>query len=117
MAKRHQDLETGGDEKLKIKFMWPNMVQLEDQLCTTVHAECTCIFKVSRSLEQFDVKEKSSAYLAKQCPNVTVWTNLVESVEPLSHSLSLADGTRLKYDKLCICTGGRPKVCIKLPFP
>ena len=24
MARRHQNLEAGGDEKLKINFMWPN---------------------------------------------------------------------------------------------
>ena len=65
---------------------------------------------MSRSLEQFDVKEKRSTYLTEQCPNVTVWTTLVELVEPSSHLLHLANGKQLNYDKLCICTGGRPKV-------
>ena len=75
-----------------------------------IYIDVFWILKVTWSLEQFDVKEKPSTYLVKQCPNVTVWTNLVEWVEPLSHSLNLADGTQLKYNKLCICTGGRPKV-------
>ena len=66
--------------------------------------------QVSRSLEQFDVKEKSSTYLTQQCPNVKVWSTLVELVEPSAHLLHLANGKQLQYDKLCICTGGRPKV-------
>ena len=28
MAKRHQNLEAGGDEKLKINFMWPYSLQI-----------------------------------------------------------------------------------------
>ena len=66
--------------------------------------------QVSRSLEQFDVQEKSSTYLTQVCPNVTVWMTLVEVVDPTSHSLHLTNGSVLNYDKLCICTGGRPKV-------
>ena len=56
------------------------------------------------------MKEKSTTYLTKQCPNVKVWTTLVELAEPSAHLLHLANGKQLKYDKLCICTGGRPKV-------
>ena len=33
MARRPQNLDAGGDEKLKINFMWPN-VHSREEICT-----------------------------------------------------------------------------------
>ena len=66
--------------------------------------------QVSRALEQFDIKEKSGTYLTQACPNVTVLNTTLVSLSPLSQTVQLTNDRQLKYNKLCVCTGGTPKV-------
>ncbi|XP_046555711.1 pyridine nucleotide-disulfide oxidoreductase domain-containing protein 1-like [Haliotis rubra] len=66
--------------------------------------------KLSRTLETFDVEEKPSSTVEAGCPNVQVHKSTATSLDAVRHELSCADGLTVRYDKLCICSGGRPKV-------
>lgn len=43
-------------------------------------------------------------------PNLTVHQGAAASLSAQTHQLLLHDGSKLSYDKLCICTGAIPKV-------
>lgn len=66
--------------------------------------------QVSRTLEEFDVEEKPSSVLEEKFPNLTVIHSAVRSLHTETHSVQTADGRVFGYDKLCICSGGRPKL-------
>ncbi|XP_048240124.1 pyridine nucleotide-disulfide oxidoreductase domain-containing protein 1-like isoform X2 [Haliotis rufescens] len=66
--------------------------------------------KLSRTLETFDVEEKPSSSVEADCPNVQVHKSTVTSLDAVRHELRCADGRTVQYDKLCICSGGKPKV-------
>ena len=97
-------------------------------------------FCQSRVLQSFDVEEKHGFYLEQRYGNVTVRTAHMTSLEhrdkvgdlSMIQTISIAaldavlyaavtcdllvqvvecsDGSRLHYDKLCLCTGAKPKV-------
>ncbi|KAK7491524.1 hypothetical protein BaRGS_00017163 [Batillaria attramentaria] len=66
--------------------------------------------KVSHTLETFDVEERPSAQVESECPSVQVLHTVVTSLESEKKILHTAAGQQISYDKLCICTGGRPKL-------
>ncbi|XP_042367173.1 pyridine nucleotide-disulfide oxidoreductase domain-containing protein 1 isoform X1 [Plectropomus leopardus] len=66
--------------------------------------------QVSRTLEEFDVEERSSSVLEEKFPNLTVIHSAVKSLNTQSHFVETADGRVFGYEKLCICSGGRPKL-------
>ncbi|XP_072233755.1 pyridine nucleotide-disulfide oxidoreductase domain-containing protein 1 [Leuresthes tenuis] len=66
--------------------------------------------QVSRILEEFDVEEQPSSVLEEKFPNITVVHSAVKSLHTQSHSLETTDGRVFGYEKLCICSGGRPKL-------
>lgn len=66
--------------------------------------------KISRTMETFDVEEKPSAHVESECPNVCVVQAVVRSLDSTNKVVQMTDGQQIRYDKLCICTGGRPKL-------
>ncbi|XP_077957711.1 pyridine nucleotide-disulfide oxidoreductase domain-containing protein 1 isoform X4 [Gasterosteus aculeatus] len=66
--------------------------------------------QVSKTLEEFDVAERPFSVLVEKFPNITVIHSAVKSLHTQSHSLETADGRIFGYEKLCICSGGRPKL-------
>uniref|UniRef100_A0A8D3BLG4 FAD/NAD(P)-binding domain-containing protein n=1 Tax=Scophthalmus maximus TaxID=52904 RepID=A0A8D3BLG4_SCOMX len=66
--------------------------------------------QVSKTLEEFDVEERPSSVLEEKFPNLTVIHSAVQSLDTQSHSLETTDGRLFGYEKLCICSGGRPKL-------
>lgn len=69
--------------------------------------------QVSKTLEEFDVEEKPSSVLEEKCPNLTVIHSAVKSLNTTSHTVETVDGRIFGYEKLCICSGGRPKLLIQ----
>ncbi|XP_029969095.1 pyridine nucleotide-disulfide oxidoreductase domain-containing protein 1 isoform X2 [Salarias fasciatus] len=75
------------------------------------HIKAVANYKqVSRALEEFDVEERPSSVLEEKFPNLTVIHSPVKSLDTESHSLETTDGQVFGYEKLCICSGGRPKL-------
>lgn len=66
--------------------------------------------QVSRTLEEFDVEEKPSSVLEEKFPNLTIIHSAVKSLLTHSHCVETADGRVFGYEKLCICSGARPKL-------
>ena len=50
-------------------------------------------------------------------PNLTVHQGAAASLSAQTHQVLLKDGSKLSYDKLCICTGAVPKVCDSIILP
>uniref|UniRef100_A0A1A7WJK5 Pyridine nucleotide-disulfide oxidoreductase domain-containing protein 1 n=1 Tax=Iconisemion striatum TaxID=60296 RepID=A0A1A7WJK5_9TELE len=66
--------------------------------------------QVSKTLEEFDVLERPSSVLEEKFPNLTVIHSAVKSLHTHTHSVETADGRVFGYEKLCICSGARPKL-------
>ncbi|XP_043964794.1 pyridine nucleotide-disulfide oxidoreductase domain-containing protein 1 isoform X1 [Gambusia affinis] len=66
--------------------------------------------QVSRRLEEFDVEEKPSSVLEEKYPNLTIIHSAVKSLRTQTHCVETADGRVFAYEKLCICSGARPKL-------
>ncbi|XP_022107218.1 pyridine nucleotide-disulfide oxidoreductase domain-containing protein 1-like [Acanthaster planci] len=66
--------------------------------------------KISRALEEFDVEERPASSMQTQCTNVQVLQCTVDSLDAADHRLTTREGSTVAYRKLCICTGGQPKV-------
>lgn len=63
---------------------------------------------LGRSMDLFDVVEQNSS--AMQTNNLKVIVSKVIDLNFQKHELTLSDQSKMKYSKLCICTGGRPKM-------
>ncbi|KAJ8006896.1 hypothetical protein DPEC_G00111970 [Dallia pectoralis] len=73
--------------------------------------KAVCNFKqVSKTLEEFDVEEKPSSVLEEKYPNLRVIQSAVKTLHAQPHTLQTVDGLEVHYEKLCICSGGRPKL-------
>ncbi|XP_067347131.1 pyridine nucleotide-disulfide oxidoreductase domain-containing protein 1 isoform X2 [Channa argus] len=66
--------------------------------------------QVSKTLEEFEVEELPSCVLEERFPNLTVIHSAVKSLITQSHTIKTADGRVFGYEKLCICSGSRPKL-------
>lgn len=66
--------------------------------------------QVSKTLEEFDVEERPASVLEEKYPNLTVIHSAVKSLHTQSHSVETVDGRVFGYEKLCICSGARPKL-------
>ncbi|PIK50846.1 putative pyridine nucleotide-disulfide oxidoreductase domain-containing protein 1 isoform X2 [Apostichopus japonicus] len=69
--------------------------------------------QISRRLEEFDVVENPSSELQEAHRNVTVLQAKVVSIDPLKREIVTSTGESVPYTKLCICTGGSPKLIMK----
>lgn len=70
----------------------------------------TNIVHLSKTLFEFDVKELRAQQFADLHPTVSVIRDTVTSINTEGHTVSTAGGKCIKYEKLCICTGGSPKL-------
>jgi NAD(P)H-nitrite reductase large subunit len=70
----------------------------------------TNVVQQSRVLETFDVEEKQGSYLEQRYGNVTVLSAHVTSLIHKEKVVETSDGRRIPYDKLCICSGAKPKL-------
>ncbi|XP_013391183.1 pyridine nucleotide-disulfide oxidoreductase domain-containing protein 1-like [Lingula anatina] len=66
-----------------------------------------------RTLQQFDVVEKPLSVLQLDCPNIHVLNTAVKEMDQEEHKLLTVDEKWYRYGKLCICTGGKPKVLME----
>ncbi|XP_029902174.1 pyridine nucleotide-disulfide oxidoreductase domain-containing protein 1 isoform X2 [Myripristis murdjan] len=66
--------------------------------------------QVSKTLEEFDVEEQPSSVLEEKFPNLTVVQSAVKALNTHTHTVQTVDGRTFGYEKLCICSGGRPKL-------
>ncbi|XP_053718517.1 pyridine nucleotide-disulfide oxidoreductase domain-containing protein 1 [Synchiropus splendidus] len=66
--------------------------------------------QVSKTLEEFNVEEQASSVLEKKYPNLTIVHSAVQSLHTQSHTVETVDGRIFHYEKLCICSGARPKL-------
>ncbi|KAL0962708.1 hypothetical protein UPYG_G00344310 [Umbra pygmaea] len=73
--------------------------------------KAVCNFKqVSKTLEEFDVEEKPSSVLEGKYPNLRVIQSAVTALHAQQHTLLTLNGLEIHYEKLCICSGGRPNL-------
>ncbi|RUS86105.1 hypothetical protein EGW08_006125 [Elysia chlorotica] len=66
--------------------------------------------KLTEVAETFDVEEKPIASVAEKNSNVHIMQTSVTSLSTTDKKVYTDNGSIISYDKLCICTGGRPKV-------
>ncbi|XP_037551537.1 pyridine nucleotide-disulfide oxidoreductase domain-containing protein 1 [Nematolebias whitei] len=66
--------------------------------------------QVSKTIEEFDVEERPSSVLEEKFPNLTVIHSAVRSIHAHSHCVETLDGRVFGYEKLCLCSGARPKL-------
>ncbi|ELU09647.1 hypothetical protein CAPTEDRAFT_157263 [Capitella teleta] len=66
--------------------------------------------KVTKTLEEFDVEERSMFDLHAQCPNVIVAHDRVMKLDSAERILHTSTQKQYSYEKLCICAGGSPKI-------
>ncbi|XP_030642426.1 pyridine nucleotide-disulfide oxidoreductase domain-containing protein 1 isoform X2 [Chanos chanos] len=66
--------------------------------------------QVSKTLEDFDVEEQPSSVLEDKYPNLRVLLSAVKSLQTKEHSLQTEGGQTVQYEKLCLCSGARPKL-------
>ncbi|XP_055339364.1 pyridine nucleotide-disulfide oxidoreductase domain-containing protein 1-like [Paramacrobiotus metropolitanus] len=66
--------------------------------------------QVTKVLEEFDVEEQSLDDIAKRIGSVGVLLDQAVSISHTERIVRLASGVALNYGKLCLCTGGKPKL-------
>lgn len=68
------------------------------------------LVRFGHNIEQFDIIEESGYYLTDRHPNVQVLITKVTQLNTREHVLHTENGDAIKYSKLCIATGGKPKL-------
>lgn len=71
------------------------------------------VVRLSRHLDSFDIVEQAFDQVAG--PHTDVIEGEAVSVDTGAKTLRLRDGRTVPYDKLCICTGARPKIITSNP--
>lgn len=66
--------------------------------------------KITKNLADFDVEERPMLSVESGCPNVTVIQDTVSALDSGNHTLKTESGQVYRYNKLCICSGGKPKL-------
>lgn len=69
--------------------------------------------QISKTLEEFEVEERPTHMLKEHYPNIDVIHSAVQQLDAELHTIYTESGKEYIYDKLCICTGGRPKMIVK----
>ena len=72
--------------------------------------------KVTDALESFDVEEVSLSSLQSRHPNLQCRSGVVIAVDPSKRCILLLDGSVVKYDRLCVCTGAVPRTLLRHPL-
>lgn len=75
------------------------------------HIKAVTNFKqISRTLEEFGVEERPFSVLEEKYPNLSFIQSAVKALHVQTHCVETTDGRVLGYEKLCICSGARPKL-------
>lgn len=95
-----------------IEYLASQFPSAELALITTgPHIKAVTNFKqVSRTLEEFGVEERPFTVLEEKYPNLTFIQSAVKALHAQAHRLETIDGKVYGYEKLCICSGARPKL-------
>ncbi|XP_066954100.1 pyridine nucleotide-disulfide oxidoreductase domain-containing protein 1 isoform X3 [Macrobrachium rosenbergii] len=70
----------------------------------------TNVLPLTKTLDAFDVEEQPPEDLASRCPSVTVERDAVVQLDAKNKVIHTNSGNKFKYEKLCICSGAKPKV-------
>ncbi|KAH9490448.1 Pyridine nucleotide-disulfide oxidoreductase domain-containing protein 1 [Bulinus truncatus] len=70
----------------------------------------TNLIQVTPNIESFDVTEQPYAHLKEHNCSVEVIHTTVTSLCAKEKFLKTSDGRTIEFDKLCVCTGGKPKL-------
>ncbi|XP_072035637.1 pyridine nucleotide-disulfide oxidoreductase domain-containing protein 1-like isoform X2 [Amphiura filiformis] len=69
--------------------------------------------QISYVLEEFEVEERPAAALQTRCQNVRVVQDMVTEIDSTNCKITTQSGLKIQYKKLCVCTGGIPKLICK----
>ncbi|XP_043943747.1 pyridine nucleotide-disulfide oxidoreductase domain-containing protein 1 [Protopterus annectens] len=97
-------------EQLAFDFPSEDIILLT---ASSVIKAVTNLKPVSRTLEDFKVEEHGCSSLEDRCPNIKVIQSPVKALDGTGHKVFTEDGRCYSYEKLCICTGARPKLIAK----
>lgn len=70
----------------------------------------TNVVSLGKTLTQFDVEERSSNSLAELYPSIRIINDIAIKVDKDNKTIATDSGKVITYKKLCICTGGRPRL-------
>ncbi|CAD5117421.1 DgyrCDS6190 [Dimorphilus gyrociliatus] len=92
-----ETLETSNDDRILLLTASPLVKVIQN-------------FKqISKVIEEFDVTEKKALELEQTCKNVTVHQEVVDNID-FDNKIISTKRKKFKYEYLCICTGGKPKL-------
>jgi pyridine nucleotide-disulfide oxidoreductase domain-containing protein 1 len=66
--------------------------------------------KVTKFLTDFDIEEQTIESFVESYTNLTIINSLVIDLNTIDKQVTIKDGSKYSYKKLCICSGGRPKL-------
>ena len=66
--------------------------------------------EISRTLASFEVQETHIDDYVSDKPQITICRSAAKSVDHVKKILTTEAGDEIPYDKLCVCTGARPKL-------
>ena len=70
----------------------------------------TNVIPLGKTLFQFDIEERDTSTLSKQHSSVAVIQDIVSEVNSKEKFVKTENGKIIKYQKLCLCNGARPKL-------
>ncbi|XP_047116793.1 pyridine nucleotide-disulfide oxidoreductase domain-containing protein 1 [Schistocerca piceifrons] len=68
---------------------------------------------LTKTLTEFEVEERDVHTLIETYPSISVIEDIVVDVDAESHRVHTKQGRTVEYKKLCICSGGYPKLIDK----
>ncbi|KAI4899810.1 hypothetical protein NFI96_013763 [Prochilodus magdalenae] len=69
--------------------------------------------QVSKTLEDFAVEEQPACVLEEKYPNLKVIQSSVQVLHAKQHMVQAENGQAFHYEKVCLCSGARPKLLIQ----
>ena len=77
----------------------------------------TNIIPLGKIMTQFDVEERQGDALTAMHPSINVIHDIVNNVNIEEKTLETQSGRVVEYEKLCVCTGARPRlICENNPY-
>lgn len=70
----------------------------------------TNVVPLGTTLTRFDVEERDGGTLTESHPSVTVIEDSVAKINLRDKSLETRSGKIVRFEKLCVCTGGKPRL-------
>lgn len=70
----------------------------------------TRITPLTKMLVEFSVEEKPYQDLSSIYPSLSIIIDTAVRINSSDHILTTASGTKIKYQKLCLCSGASPKI-------